>query len=118
MSCFVPYFEFYPGEHKTLRITLNIWDKIKDCKNPLDLTGATGVSIEIPANPTNILVDLTTTPVVSVVEAKLGQIKVDLIDTQTDIMQSGSFKVIVIIAGKKYIFYASGAAKRVSYSNC
>jgi hypothetical protein len=115
MSCFSSYFEFYPGEDKDLEIVVNEHDKIKNCKEPFDLTGASSITVEVPATPSNIVFSGAQVVVVNAVK---GQIKVEVSAANTTIMQNGPIVVKVVKNSKTKIFVASGACKRLILSNC
>jgi hypothetical protein len=117
MSCFSSYFEFYPGEDKELEITLNEHDKLKNCKEPFDLTGVanTDIIVEVPATPSNIVF---TGADVQIVSAIKGEIKVPIASAYTTMMQNGPIKITVTKLLKKKIFVANGACKRLIIGNC
>jgi hypothetical protein len=49
--------------------------------------------VDLPGEPDNIILDLSSTPPVEVVDAKLGKIKIALTPEQTNVMRSGSIVV-------------------------
>jgi hypothetical protein len=115
MSCFSSYFEFYPGEDKDLEVVVSEHDKIKNCKEPFDLTGASSITVEVPATPSNIVFSGAQ---VTVVNAVKGKIKVEVSAANTTLMQNGPIVVKVVKNFKTKIFVASGACKRLILSNC
>ncbi len=121
MTCYAKKFEFYPGEDKTLSLQLNLYERDRDCKEPFNATVSAGgddISIELPATPTNITVNMTSTPPVVVDDARLGKIHVDLTAVQTELISSGTVKVTATIGGKTTIFTAVAAVQRLTINNC
>lgn len=117
MGCYSRFFEFYGGEDKTLSIQVNIENTASSCKEPMDLTGASDIEVELPASPDNIILDLLSTPPVVVDNAMLGKIHVDLTNVQTDQMITGPIIVRVTKSGKKTTAVAAGA-KRLEILSC
>ena len=111
MSCYAEYFEFFPGEDKTILIGLTEANRTTDCRDSFDLTDATSIKVHIPA-PVEIVVD-------GVVEGSpvKGRVKADLSAIQTERMVSGAVVVKVVKNGKTRIFVAGGV-KRLSIGTC
>jgi len=118
MACFAKAFEFYCGEDKTLSIQINTHDKSLDCKQPLDLTGATAIEVEIPASPDNLIFSLLTSPVVVVDQPILGKIHIDLTDTQTNQMVTGSIIVRITNSGRTVFAVAAAASRKLLIPDC
>lgn len=119
MGCYARFFEFYEGEHKRLSLQVNSLNRATDCKEPLDLTGVSAVSIELPATPDNLILDLISSPAVQIENAVLGKIYVDLTPTQIDQMNDGSIVVRVTdSSGKVHVAVASSASKKLTVPNC
>ena len=117
MGCYAPYFECYAGEDKTLSLQINLFDRSKDCKEPLDLTGASAITMELPASgTTNINLSLVSTPPIVIDSAILGKIHVDLLAAQTNIMLDGSAIVKVTKAGKTIVAIAT--IKKLTIPSC
>jgi len=56
MGCVASTFECVPGESGTLELNLVTFDSLKDCKDPFTISSnvARKISVELPANPTNL----------------------------------------------------------------
>lgn len=115
MSCISKFFDFYMGEDKTLSLQLKT--NTNGCIEPFDLTGASQIDVELPANPDNLHKLLTTAAVV-IDHAVLGKIHLDLAAADTNVMISGSIVVRVNKGGKVTLFLAAAAQKKNEIPNC
>lgn len=117
MSCYSRFFEFYSGEDKTLSLQVNVNNSATGCKEPLDLSSASEIEVELVASPDNIILKLSLLQVV-VDSGPLGKIHVNLTAAQTAMMESGAIVVRVVIAGKTTVAVASPGVKKLEISNC
>ena len=118
MSCYSRYFEFYVNEAKTLSLQVNSLNNATECKEPIDLTGATAIQVELPGIPANIVLDLLSTPPVVIDNAPLGKIHIDLLAAQTALMTNGSIVVRITKAGAMTQAVAAGGVKKLEILNC
>lgn len=114
MSC-SGIFEFYPEESRKLSLRLKERDQ-DGCIEPFSIPAGSEVTVTLPASPSNIVLDKTTTPAVVVDSEPLGHIHIDLTTAQLSQMVDGAIKVFIHDANKVAI--AASAVKKLKVPDC
>jgi hypothetical protein len=114
MSC-SGIFEFYPEEDRKLSLRLKERDQ-DGCVEPFSIPAGSEVTVTLLANPSNIVLNKTTTPPVVVDNEALGYISIELTTAQLSQMVDGSIKVF--IEDSKKVAIAASAVKKLKVPDC